>query len=275
MEVWVNDKIVFTEKRAYDLSPSKPVIVKSEASLVDVKSFVVVADPTEDRTPKKPESTPRISPEVLAAWTKAGADVFWTAKNRFPVPEFRNIAEEGDMPLFSFLARPKEGWEKLPTVKGPFVLNFGGKVGDADIRGLSNHQQVQDLYLPSTAVTDEGLMEVASLKQLQALILSDTRVTDRGLKHLASLNQLRHLDLSRTQVTDDGLKHLAPLTQLRDLFLYKTDVTDAGLKHLVSLRQLQVLNLRETEVTDEGVKQLQRALPKAGIMGAVRVRRVN
>src|SRR5262249_57747231 len=41
MEVAVDDRMVFAEKRAYDLSPAEPVGLCAIRSPVDVKSFVV------------------------------------------------------------------------------------------------------------------------------------------------------------------------------------------------------------------------------------------
>ncbi len=50
------------------------------------------------------------------------------------------------------------------------------------------------------------------------------------------------------------------------VYLHNTQVTDAGLKELAGLTQLQMLYLHSTQVTDEGVQDLQRALPKVGII---------
>lgn len=41
MDVFVNDKLVFTEHRNYDLSKKQPILVYSNGSVVDVKTFSV------------------------------------------------------------------------------------------------------------------------------------------------------------------------------------------------------------------------------------------
>ena len=46
------------------------------------------------------------------------------------------------------------------------------------------------------------------IDELEELELTDTKVTDAGLTHLKELNNLEMLDLIGTQVTDEGVKQL-------------------------------------------------------------------
>jgi hypothetical protein len=77
---------------------------------------------------------------------------------------------------------------------------------------------------------------------------------------------LRELNLEKTHIGDEGLQHLGSLKPLVSLVLDGTKVTDKGLEHLKELKRLQLLSLSETKVTREGVADLQKALPKTGIV---------
>jgi hypothetical protein len=59
-----------------------------------------------------------------------------------------------------------------------FVENLGGQVERKENRTPGSPVTAVDLY--STAVTDVGLKELASLKHLVRLDLSDTKITDAG-----------------------------------------------------------------------------------------------
>ena len=64
------------------------------------------------------------------------------------------------------------------------------------------------------------------------LQISGSRITDAGLVHLKDLIKLSHLNLSDTQITDAGLLHLKGLTKLERLNLKDTKVTDSGVAEL-------------------------------------------
>lgn len=110
--------------------------------------------------------------------------------------------------------------------------------------------------------TDAKLEILLPLKdQIAQLDLGRTAVTDAGMKTLAQLPHLASLDLRQTKITDAGLQHLAAATKLRTLNLYGTEVTDAGLKHLYSLKGLQSVYLWQTKATEAGAQQLTAAVP--------------
>jgi hypothetical protein len=63
--------------------------------------------------------------------------------------------------------------------------------------------------LCGTAITDDGLANVAPLTDLKWLHLADTRVTDGGLKYLTGLTNLKQLFLpATTAVTPAGVDEL-------------------------------------------------------------------
>jgi hypothetical protein len=118
-------------------------------------------------------------------------------------------------------------------------------------------------FLTGVSTCDDAKLEVLlPLKeQLAQLDLGRTVVTDAGMKTLAQLPRLASLDLRQTKITDAGLQHLANSSNLRTLNLYGTAVTDAGLKHLYSLKNLRNVYLWQSQATEAGAKQLGAAIP--------------
>jgi hypothetical protein len=141
------------------------------------------------------------------------------------------------------------------------------QVTDADLAHLQGLTGVRRLYLDDTQVTDAGLTHLQGLTGLEVLLLDRTEVTDTGLAHLQGLTRLETLWLNGTHVTDAGLSHLQRLTGLEVLLLDRTEVTDTGLAHLQGLTRLETLWLDGTHVTGAGLAQLRRALPNCQVSG--------
>lgn len=93
------------------------------------------------------------------------------------------------------------------------------------------------------------------------LDLGRTHITDATLKTIAQLPRLISLDLRQTQVTDAGLESLTTLKKLQTLNLYGTQITDTGLQHLAKIKTLKNLYLWQSKATQAGVKQLTTAIP--------------
>lgn len=130
------------------------------------------------------------------------------------------------------------------------------KVTDRGLTCLNGMTRLRELYLGGTAVTDAGLTNAKELQSLETLRLGDTKVTDAGLKHLKEMKGLMVLDLSRTQVTDAAMAQLKGMQNLQMLVMGDTNVTDAGLAQLQEMRGLEVLMLAGTGVTDAGLAHL-------------------
>ncbi len=116
------------------------------------------------------------------------------------------------------------------------------------------------------AVNDESLVGLQDLGNNVAQVdLSKTGVTDAALKSVAKLEHLVRLDLHETQVGDAGVKSLSALKNLRYLNLYGTQVSDAGLQSIGTLKGLKDVYLWHSKVTAKGVKGLQKKLPDTKI----------
>ena len=89
---------------------------------------------------------------------------------------------------------------------------------------LSLKEQLVELKLGSTSITDSALLIIAQLKNLMRLQLDHTKITDKGLANLKSLENLRYLNLVGTSVTAKGVMELKDLKNIRSIYLYQTEV---------------------------------------------------
>lgn len=109
---------------------------------------------------------------------------------------------------------------------------------------------------------DEKVAAILPLKEnIVQLDLGRTIITDAALKTVAQLPRLVALDLRQTKITDAGLESLSGLKKLESLNLYGTEITDAGLKHLAKLKSLKNVYLWQSKATKPGVNQLNAAIP--------------
>lgn len=112
------------------------------------------------------------------------------------------------------------------------------------------------LYLDSTAVTDQGLIELSELSELETLSLVSLQVSKASLGQLTCHN-LKNLYLRHSTIRDDDLEATSRFPLLDRLCLDNTALTNAGLKHLVGLEDLKELDLSGTKITDECLPTLQ------------------
>lgn len=117
---------------------------------------------------------------------------------------------------------------------------------------------------PNWQVTDAGVAHLKTLKHFHSLSIPTSKMTDIGLVHLGEMTQLRELvigkeSIGRTEnITDEGIKHLNKLHDLRSLELLGTSVTDNGLASLKELSQLRSLRLRFAQggITERSLSHL-------------------
>lgn len=144
----------------------------------------------------------------------------------------------------------------LPGTPATEVDLSGTAVTNADLRLLSNRDEIRTLNLHRTGISDAGVEHLKSLSHLTTLTIGDTRVTNAGLEALTSLDQLQFIGLHGTRVNDEGVKHLKAFPHLKSLFLSKTDVTDESINTVKGLTDLELLWLAETRITDAGLAEL-------------------
>lgn len=85
-------------------------------------------------------------------------------------------------------------------------------------------EQLIELKLENTLITDSALKIISQFKNLMRLQLDNTKITDAGLAYLASLQNLRYLNLVGTNVTARGVLQLKNLKNLQSIYLYQSAV---------------------------------------------------
>lgn len=132
----------------------------------------------------------------------------------------------------------------------------GTLVRDADLRVLSDFEDLLILMLDGTSISDDGLAHLHGLQNLQGLMLGKTQVKGAGLEHLAATPHLKWLTLSGSEIGDDDLERLPPLPELDLLGLGGTQITGRGLAQLRRFRSIRRLYLHQTGLCDDDMRQL-------------------
>jgi Leucine-rich repeat (LRR) protein len=140
-------------------------------------------------------------------------------------------------------------------------------ISDEGLRELERLPDLQRLsFTYCRKFTDYGLEALGQIENLKNLTLSSTNITNRGLGTVGTLNRLTVLDLTLSEdINDAGMSDLAALKELTRLSLRGTGVSDLGIDELADLTKLQSLDLRGTPVTSEGVNRLKSKLPNCAI----------
>ncbi|MHB1556324.1 MAG: hypothetical protein ACYC61_02470 [Isosphaeraceae bacterium] len=118
------------------------------------------------------------------------------------------------------------------------------------------------VFLTGPEVTDVTLDLVGQVDDVSELSLITTRVTDEGLERLGRIPDLRVLFIDGMDLTDRGLAHIAGLRKLEELTLWNTRITAAGLRTLAALPSLDTLILDGPLVSSEDLKALKHLRPR-------------
>lgn len=122
--------------------------------------------------------------------------------------------------------------------------------GDAEVAKLLQNKSLERLSLAGSKITNDILLQVASLPKLNSLDLSDTSIDDGGLRHLIGLGRsLRELNLAGTQVTPTGVAKFLAGSSVRTLDISDLAWTLHDLDEL-PLWRLHSLAVRGLPVTD-------------------------
>lgn len=233
-----------------------PVLKPKDSSKSSL--YEVVTLPKDDDMHMPPKGDPLTAAEIallktwidegadFGNWGKAagaGADAFAAAK---PVETVR----EHNL----FYAKLSQGVKPLTEAAIKEAAKGGAQV--FQLKADSGLVRV-DFLTGVSACTDDKLAVLVPIKEnIAQLDLGRTAVTDAGLKTVASLPRLAQLDLRQTKVTDAGLESLTALKNLQTLNLVGTAVTDAGLKQLAAIKSLKSVYLWNSKATEAGAKQL-------------------
>jgi hypothetical protein len=78
--------------------------------------------------------------------------------------------------------------------------------GETSLAEIATLQNLLELDLSNSGVTDDHVREIASLGSLERLNLGFTQIGDAALSSLSAPGSLRALEIINTQVTDDGIR---------------------------------------------------------------------
>ena len=168
-------------------------------------------------------------------------------------------------------------------------------MGDKSLAVVSSRTTIEVLGLTGTAITSEGVKQLAGLAKLTALHLAETSINDAALGVLISMKQLKSLDVTETGLSVDARKTLvealrpsdvridldALVQALKDtngrielalpriarvtrnsdgqvvaLNIFDSSFSDIGMGMLNQFTSLKRLSVEGTAVTDGGLTQL-------------------
>jgi Leucine-rich repeat (LRR) protein len=154
-------------------------------------------------------------------------------------------------------------------------ISFSPWITDEGVRALVKLEQLRQLVLRDTAMTDISIQRLSQLARLETLMVGQSRVpeneaqrvsrvTDASLIHLRSLRNLRSLSLTGCAITDAGCETLASNAELKRLCVSGTAIGDQGLKHLSNLRALESLMATKTRITPAGASWFRAEMEQRG-----------
>ena len=238
-------------------SENGPVLMPGAPDKSGIFESVTLPKDEDGHMPSKGEDLTKAEIALLKTWIQEGADFGgWigsvegmpagamteSVKPYKPRPRdlFYAKLEKEVKPLSDdVLAKAKEAGAQVAPVKveSPLVrvdfLTGVSKCDDAKVATLLPlKENIVQLDLGRTVITNESLKTIGQLPRLVVLDLRQTKITDAGLESLIGLKKLESLNLFGTEITDAGLKHLAKLKSLKNVHLWQSKATKPGVKQL-------------------------------------------
>jgi internalin A len=159
----------------------------------------------------------------------------------------------------------RKGWLYGPTPPGAkdkrpatpeevteIVLD-DSKVTDKGLRAVLNCTNARSLFLARTGVTDETFKKLSAFKKLEYLSLEKTKVTAAGLDAVSGL-PIKHLAMQGCELSEEAFKAFGKMAALEELWLSDAKMQGQWLKHIATLPKLKDLNLMRADFDDAAVK---------------------
>ncbi len=226
--------------------------------------YAVVTLPKDDDMFMPPKGDPLTESEIkkLKGWIEGGADFGGWKGNSEGAPK----EAESDQPAVAkardhdvFYQKLEEGAKPVNQATLDATKKAGAQVSAIKVTGALLRV---DFLTGVSKCDDEKVTVLLPIKDnIAQLDLGRTIITDAALKTVAQFPRLAALDLRQTKITDAGLASLVGLKNLQSLNLFGTNVTDAGLKHLAALASLKTITLYQTQATAAGAQELSAAIP--------------
>lgn len=151
--------------------------------------------------------------------------------------EYADLPEGSDLPEEFVRNLQAKGIKVLPVaVNSPYVAINAINYPEFSDKDLEELLQIKDnivqLKLARTAITDAAMASVVKMPYLRKLHLEHTKLSDEGLNLLKGSKSLHYINLFGTGISDLGLAHLGQLQGLKQIYAYQTKVTTKGVEDL-------------------------------------------
>lgn len=226
--------------------------------------YEVVTLPKDDDMFMPPKGDPLTAAEVklLKEWIESGANFGGWKGNMEGAPKEDEAAKAAIVKVREhevFYAKLQDGLQPADSAALDKAKAAGAQLATLKI---DSPLLRADFLTGVSKCDDEKVTVLLPLKEnIAQLDLGRTVITDAALKTVAQFPRLASLDIRQTQVTDAGLEALTGLKNLQHLNLFGTVITDKGVKHLASIKSLKTLSLFQTQATPASVKELTAAIP--------------
>jgi uncharacterized membrane protein/mono/diheme cytochrome c family protein len=233
------------------------VIIPGNADKSEIVRRISLPREDDDHMPPKEKSQLSEQEIALIHWWIASGASFTKKVKKLDQPDeikpallaLQNVQKKKiivpDIPAASVAKADEKAIEKLkalgavvePVAQNTNYLsaNFvtAESFGDREMQlMLPLKEQLIELKLGNTLITDSALRIISQFKNLMRLQLDHTKITDRGLVNLKSLQNLRYLNLVATEITSDGVIQLKSLKNLQSIYLYQTAIDKSGWNEL-------------------------------------------
>ncbi|WP_146585234.1 leucine-rich repeat domain-containing protein [Posidoniimonas polymericola] len=141
-------------------------------------------------------------------------------------------------------------------------LSYGRHTTDADLvlASVAHCQNLREIDLRLTDLTDDGVRRLAQLTKLEKLDFSNTSVSGEGFADAQYALALRDLNLEKCPITDRGLKQIGQFVNLEQFYAGGNckKVTDSGINYLTQLERLKTVSICGASITARSTASLER-----------------
>jgi serine/threonine protein kinase len=143
-----------------------------------------------------------------------------------------------------------------------YIYATGLDISNAVIAQFNQMPQLKRLHIGSTAIRQNGLIQLKYLRDYTELGLHKLGHVDKALKMLRGTQNLHSLNLDDDDVTDKDLQEIGTFSNLDQLSIdHSPKATNRGFKYLLPLKKLRYLHIAGTNITPEIISDL-KTFPK-------------
>ena len=137
-----------------------------------------------------------------------------------------------------------------------------------ELQKLSNFRDLTSASFSGTNLNDFGLSIISQCENIDNLNLQETEITNHGISHLKNLKKLKFLRLKENvQLNNSCVPFLNLCHELIDLQIHETSINEDGLGdiNIAGLKDL-IINVWENNDTFEFLKDYSTKYPKCTIL---------